>query len=57
MGVYQTDAVWLDDLFSISFLELKNEPGLSGDPIYQGVADYAKVVARDNESEMAPFIG
>jgi len=40
-------AVWLEGLFAYVVVELKNEPGLAGDPILQSLITYAKLTAQE----------
>ena len=40
------DAIWLEECFAYVLLELKNEPGLSGDPFLQCLIAYAKLTAQ-----------
>ena len=40
-------AVWLQGVFAYVVLELKNEPGLSGDPFLQSLITYAKLTTQD----------
>ena len=37
---------WFQDLFTYLITEIKNEPGLGGDPFLQGVITYGKITAQ-----------
>lgn len=41
------DGVWLEGPFVYLIFELKNEPGLGGDPFLQGLTVYGKITAHD----------
>ena len=43
----QPDGVWLEDFFAYIIVELKNEPGLAGDPFLQALIAYGKLIAED----------
>ena len=45
------DGVWLEGPFVYLIFELKNEPGLGGDPFLQGLGVYGKITAL----EKVPF--
>ena len=45
-GAAIPDGVWLSNTFAYLIFELKNEPGLSGDPFLQGLIVYSKIVAQ-----------
>ena len=40
------DGVWLQGRFVYLIVELKNEPGLYGDPFLQGLVSYGKIIAQ-----------
>lgn len=39
------DGVWFEGSFAYMILELKNEPGLGGDPFLQGLTAYGKIIS------------
>jgi len=39
--------VWLEEPFAYVIVELKDEPGLSGDPFLQGLVAYAKLTTQE----------
>ena len=43
----QPDAIWLEEPFAYLILELKNEPGLAGDPFLQTLISYGKLLVQD----------
>ena len=43
----KSDGVWLEGPFVYLIFELKNEPGLGGDPFLQGLGVYGKITAHD----------
>ena len=43
----KADGVWLEDSFVYLIFELKNESGLGGDPLLQGLTVYGKITAQD----------
>ena len=43
----QPDAIWLQEPFAYLILELKNEPGLAGDPFLQTLISYGKLLVQD----------
>jgi hypothetical protein len=55
-GSAKADGVWLEDLFTYLIVEMKNEPGLGGDPFLQGLVVYSKVLAQEKvQSPSRPF--
>jgi len=46
-GPTKPGGVWLEDLFAYLILEIKNEPGLGGDPFLQGLIVYNKIVTQE----------
>ena len=46
-GSTKLDTVWLEGLFACLIVEMKNEPGLGGDPFLQGLVVYSKFIAQD----------
>jgi len=46
-GAAKPDGVWLEDPFAYLILEMKNEPGLGGDPFLQGIFVYSKVIGQE----------
>ena len=40
------DGSWFEDIFVYLITEIKNEPGLGGDPFLQGVITYGKITAQ-----------
>jgi hypothetical protein len=44
------DGLWVEGPFAYLVFELKNEPGLGGDPFLQGLATYGKIVKQDEVS-------
>jgi len=43
----QPDAIWLEEPFAYLIVELKNEPGLAGDPFLQTLVSYGKLLVQD----------
>jgi hypothetical protein len=41
------DGVWLTGCFAYLIVELKNEPGLRGDPFLQGLITYGKIITQE----------
>jgi len=46
-GSARPDGVWLEGSFAYLVAEVKNEPGLGGDPFLQGLLAYSKILAQD----------
>ncbi|KAF9644455.1 hypothetical protein BDM02DRAFT_3212847 [Thelephora ganbajun] len=46
-GAAKPDGVWLESSLVYLIVELKNEPGLEGDPFLQGLAVYGKIITQD----------
>jgi hypothetical protein len=55
-GSAKPHGVWLSGPFAYLILELKNEPGLDGDPFLQGLVVYSKVVAQEAVRSPIPHI-
>ncbi|KAF9644456.1 hypothetical protein BDM02DRAFT_947327 [Thelephora ganbajun] len=53
-GAAKPDGVWLEGSFAYLIVELRNEPGLEGDPFLQGLAVYSKIVT---QPEYTPYLG
>ena len=50
------DGVWLQESFTYLIVEIKNEPGLGGDPFLQGLVVYTKILAQEKvRSPLCPF--
>ena len=43
----QPGAIWLEEPFAYLIVELKNEPGLAGDPFLQTLVSYGKLLVQD----------
>ena len=46
-GSAKSEGVWLQGHFAYLIVEVKNEPGLGGDPFLQGAVVYTKILAQD----------
>ena len=46
-GSPKPDGVWLEEFFIYLIVEIKNEPGLGGDPFLQGLVAYSKIIAQE----------
>ncbi|KAF8326388.1 uncharacterized protein EI90DRAFT_1949019 [Cantharellus anzutake] len=53
-GSAKPDGVWLLEGLAYLIVEIKNEPGLGGDPFLQGLITYSKILAQEKYSV---FIG
>ena len=51
-GSAKPDGVWMEGLFAYLIIEMKNEPGLGGDPLLRGLVVYSKIVGHE---EVLPF--
>lgn len=47
VGSGKPDSVWLEGFFAYLIFQLKNEPGLGGDPFLQSLAVYSKIINQD----------
>jgi len=57
-GAVKPSGVWLEGFFVYMILEIKNEPGLGGDPFLQNLAAYGKIVEQEQvlcSSRWFPF--
>jgi len=43
-GAVNADRVWFEGFFVYLIFELKNEPGLGGDPFLHSLAVYSKII-------------
>ena len=50
VGSGKPDSVWLEGFFAYLIFQLKNEPGLGGDPFLQSLAVYSKIINQDEVS-------
>ncbi|KAF9648791.1 hypothetical protein BDM02DRAFT_3114786 [Thelephora ganbajun] len=53
-GTAKQDGIWFKGPFGYLIAELKNEPGLGGDPFLQGLVVYAKIITKN---EYASYLG
>ena len=55
-GSAKPDGVWLEEPFTYMIVQVKNEPGLGGDPFLQGLIVYSKTIAQEKvRSPSCPF--
>ena len=43
----KSSGVWLEEFFVYLIVEIKDEPGLGGDPFLQGLVAYSKIIAQE----------
>ncbi|KAF9642972.1 hypothetical protein BDM02DRAFT_3264279 [Thelephora ganbajun] len=53
-GTAKQDGIWFKGPFGYLVVELKNEPGLGGDPFLQGFVAYAKIIT---QNEYSSYLG
>jgi hypothetical protein len=53
-GKAKPDGVWFEGLFAYLIFEMKNEPGLGGDPFLQSLAVYSKIVQQNEVPSPSP---
>ena len=56
-GTAKPGGVWFEGPFAYLIFELKNEPGLGGDPLLQSLAVYSKIVPQEQVSSHFPASG
>ena len=56
-GKAKPDGVWFEGRFAYLIFELKNEPGLGGDPFLQSLAVYGKMVPQNQVPSLFPASG
>ena len=56
-GTAKPGGVWFEGPFVYLIFELKNEPGLGGDPLLQSLAVYSKIVPQEQVSSHFPASG